>query len=393
VTPTATIPTGPTETATPFEPICELKAGVCVGGDNDGQDCTAAAQCSAGGGTCNFDRRCVGGDNEGQPCTAAANCPGGSCPTLGDISKIELNVAALPVPLGFAIRGQIRLERGPISDNTAEMACSIISIDPINIPAIGNVCITPPDTPCEGSPGTIDCDGGSLLGIELLSDGNIGACESNAACDTNCDTYCGGIGGVQQTSGCTGHCSGSTPQPCNTDAECLNNEGCTAAGMPQECCTGDGTGTCGEPNGACNGPDPVGSAANLCQCQCVNTAAGPEARAGDFQCQLGSSLVVETAAPCDGMDVAIAVGTACIPVTSGTAEASITNANLNPEGCPGGGPPCMLPASGPAINSGAPVACENYDTGPLTGAKGVGVVNFFGSALGDIVTELFAVCK
>ncbi len=85
--------------------------------------------------------------------------------------------------------------------------------------------------------------------------------------------------------------------------------------------------------------------------------------------------------------------TACIPVTSSTGESKITNANGNPEGCPGGGPPCMLPAGGPVFNTGNPVPCANYDAGPLTGIKGVGVVNFFGSALGDIVTELFAVCK
>ena len=401
-----TLPPTVTPTATPFEPICILKAGVCVGGNNNGQECTANPQCSgrtcAGGenagqpctgdaacpggtcppgGTCDLDRRCVGGANNGQPCTVLADCPEGQCPTVGEVSKIELNVAALPVPLSFAIRGEIRLDRGPITDNQAELACTIISIDAIQIPAIGVVCITPATEPCPGSAGTIDCDGGALLGINLLSDGNIGACLSNAACEASCDTYCGGVGGVRQTSGCAGYCSGSTPQPCTEDAICLNDEGCTAAGAPQPCCTGEGTGTCGPANGACNGPDPVGARADICQCQCIDTMAGEASRAGDFQCQLGASLVVERTAPCDGSDVSIAVGGACIPVTTSTGEAQIINAN--------GGTGTL----GPFLNTGNPVPCGNYETGPLTGIKGIGVVNFFGSALGDISTELFPVCK
>ena len=63
-------------------------------------------------------------------------------------------------------------------------------------------------------------------------------------------------------------------------------------------------------------------------------------------------LVVESGAPCDGTDVSIAVGDACIPVTTATAGSLITNANFNPTGCPGGGPPCNVPTGGPILNTG-----------------------------------------
>jgi hypothetical protein len=340
-TPTETPTEGPTltPTETPEPGVCNLKPGTCMGGANNGQDCTATAQ-----------------------------CPGGMCNTSGDISKVEINVAAIPVPLAFPIRGRVRVS--PTGTGTERpFECIIENIDPINIPNIGFVCITPSDDPC--SPGTIDCDGGpDLLGIDVLSDGNIGNCQSNAACETACDAYCATSGGARQTVGCTGYCSGSTPQQCTADTQC-----------------GDVN------NGACNGPDPVGNTADICQCQCLNTAAGEATQPGDFQCELGASLVVESAAPCDGSDVAIQVGDACIPLTSVTATGKITNSNFNQMPCPGGGPPCMVPAGGAIMNSGNPVSCDAYTTGPLTGLKAVGVVNFFGSALGDLATELFSVCK
>jgi hypothetical protein len=321
--------------------LCDLQPGTCEGGERDGQDCTASAQ-----------------------------CVGGTCSTSGNISKIELNVAALPVPLSYPLQGQIQLNRGEISDSQATMECAIKSIDPINIPSIGCLCISPATEPCT-PPGVIECGGGALLGVDLLSDGNIGSCENNEACSTSCDTYCSVVGGTRQTSGCVGFCSGSTAQQCNTDADCNETD-----------------------NGACNGPDPVGFTANICQCQCVNTVAGEAARPGDFQCQLGVTLVVEDGTPCDGTDVAIAVGDACIPVTTSSASSLITNANFNPPGCPGGGPPCHLPTEGQILNLGTPVACTAYDEGDsVSGLTGVGVVNLFGSALGDIATELFAVCK
>jgi hypothetical protein len=454
--PTETPTQGPTltPTGTPDPQVCVLRPGTCKGGLNNGQDCVAAAQCPAAPGpkvciggtkdgqTCTSGAgcpgSCAGGEKDGQDCTSDAGCPGGtcnnkgqcgpSCDLSGEISKIELNIAALPVPLSFAISGRVRLEPGD-SGNERSMDCLIQRIDAINIPAIGVVCISPEPEPCTPA-GTIDCDGGSKLGIDLFSNGNIGSCLSNAACKTDCDTYCNGRGDVQQISTCTGFCNGSTPQACNTDDDCLpkcstktceggpnDGQGCTddaqcprvcvaGANMGQPCtanaqcpsstcgaaacknktCALDADctpGTCGAGNGSCNGPDPVGATKEICQCQCANNQAGEPSKPGDFQCQLGASLAVENKAPCDSTDVTIAVGKACIPVTTESAASLITNAN-NSTG--------TVPAGGPILNLGNAVECSSFATG-LTGLKAVGVVNFFGSALGDIATELNAVCK
>jgi hypothetical protein len=326
------------------------------------QDCPAEAVCSLQPGTC------VGGENDGRDCTAAAQCPSGTCSTDGDISKVELNLAAIPGPLAFPIQGSIKIDVAD-TGNERPMQCEIQQIDPIVIPNIGVVCITPSAAPCPA--GMIDCDGGpSMLGVDVLSDGDIGDCQSNLACEVSCTDYCADSGGALQSAACTGYCSGSTPQPCTADLQCL-----------------------GAGNGTCNGPDPIGSTGGICQCQCINAQSGPASDAGEFQCHLAALLAVETAPPCDGVDVAIQLGDACIPLTTSEAQSNITNADFNRLPCPGGGPPCMVPPGGVIRNSGNPIGCDRYATGALSGLRAVGVFNSLGSALGDVATELFAACK
>ncbi|MEO8601790.1 MAG: hypothetical protein ABI629_04345 [bacterium] len=277
-----------------------------------------------------------------------------------DASHLSLFVAALgPVPLSVNLVGDVSLSCGsPDEGGKASCICEVGTIAPINLPNIGFVCIGKTDQPCP--PSTIDCDGGLPLGLKLTSNSLTGTCDSNASCATTCDTYCNSIGAVTSTAACTGFCSMGTEQACSTDAECLPD------------------------NGACNGPDPVGQN-DVCQCSCIDATDGGNSRPGDFQCNLGSVLNVESAAPCDGSDIKIAVGTTCVAQTTGTASTLITNANFV-EGD-------TVPTSGALEISGEPISCENFRAGNLTGLKVRGVVNFFGSALGDIATGLSADCQ
>jgi hypothetical protein len=272
-------------------------------------------------------------------------------------SQIQIHIAALPVPLVFGISGALDIGAGGDA-----ATCDIQNLDPISIPAIGVVCISP-SSGCEEGTRFCGPGDGPPLGVDVQSDGNIGACSGNAECATACDTHCGGLGAVQFDSGCTGYCSGETPQACTNDADCLPD------------------------NGACNGPDPVQAGQrDICQCTCLDSAAHGASAAGDLQCNLGSNLVVESAAPCNGTDVTIAIGETCIPVTTQRATGLITDANFSPGS--------TVPAP-PNVNdqSGTALACETLDTSTTTGLSGVGAVNFFGSALGDLSVGLRATCQ
>lgn len=210
--------------------------------------------------------------------------------------------------------------------------------------------------------GRVQCEVGEPLGIELRSDGSIGACTGNQACLAACETHCAASGAVASTAGCTGYCSLTNDVACNTDAECLPD------------------------NGACNGPDPVGANFDICQCTCIDAVAGAAGRAGETQCNLGAVLNVEQSAPCDGSDVTIALGSACIPLTTATVSTLMTDANFTTG--------VTVPKTGtPASSSGAPLACSALVDGELSGLGARGAINFFGSALGDLAAVLAADCQ
>ncbi|HSP97123.1 MAG TPA: hypothetical protein VL049_07745, partial [Candidatus Dormibacteraeota bacterium] len=289
---------------------------------------------------------------------AAGNCtldPG------NDNSHLELHLAALDNPVRLPLSGSIGVDcTVPENANSDECTCEVRSIDPITIPNIGTVCISARPEPCP--PAGVECDGGDPLGIDLRSDGNVGACTSNDACGALCETHCAASGVVASLSGCTGYCSLSNDVSCTTDADCLPD------------------------NGACNGPDPVGASFDVCQCSCIDAAGGAAGRAGEMQCTLGAALTVERSAPCGGGDVTIDLGSACIPLTTATTSTLITDANFTAT--------TTVPKNGvPAASSGAPVGCPALVAGELSGYKARGAINFFGSALGDLAALFAADCQ
>jgi hypothetical protein len=282
-----------------------------------------------------------------------------ACNFSGPGSNMTLNFAALSLNLAASGTVQIGSEIGG-----APTACYLQSLDPVVLPALGVLCFTPV-TGCDvgtrycgpGGPGT-----GPPLGVDTQSDGLNGSCASNTACKSTCATFCGA--GKKAYGECTGFCSGSSPvnQSCTSDANCAPL------------------------NGYCYGPDPVGGSANICQCTCVDKSAHGPSDPGDGQCSLGVAGRVETAAPCDGIDVIITFGSGCLPVSTQEASALITDANFSAG--------ALVPQP-PTVNDqlGTPRDCALFDSGNLTGLVGVGAGNFYGSLAGDVSVSLRAVCQ
>ena len=349
-TPTNT-PLPPTETpAAGIDLVCELDtAGVCAGsGANDGQPCTHE--------------------------TMAAVCGSGlMVQCLATKSRLELNFGLSDRALVLGTEGAIDVHCDAEGENgKAPCTCEVQVFAPINISAIGWVCVGP----SEGCPaGEIDCDGGNELSIVLASDGDIGACTSNDVCETACEAHCAADAKDVMTSSCTAYCSDGDQVRCATDDDCL-----------------PGGASCAEPPnlpdvgcGSCNGKDNL-SAANqdICQCQCLDSATGSPSLPGTINCRLGAVLNIEDNPPCGDGDVKIAVGQSCIPMTNATVESSIVNGNYSG---------VELPLAGPVSSTGVPLECATLQGGDATGLEFNGSVNFFGSTLGDIVVELVSICK
>jgi hypothetical protein len=272
-------------------------------------------------------------------------------------SRIEINTAAFPVPLSFNLSGQVQLDFGaPGFDGTTFSSCNLLQLDPVNIPGIGVVCLQS-TFGCGSS--TMDCDGGTPLGIDVRSDGNVGSCAENFDCSNTCANYCFAQGSFTYFSACTGFCTFSDT-PCNLDADCQPFDG------------------------VCNGPEPVGTNSHICQCTCENLSSGSGSRPGEVQCNLGVNIVIEASEPCDGLDPVINIGNSCFPITTAPVTDLFTNANFN------GG---QLPVTGEAVTEGLPVECSTIRDGSVSGLATRGAVNFFGSALGDLAVELFATCQ
>jgi hypothetical protein len=67
----------------------------CVGGANDGQNCTSDAGCP---------KRCLAGTNNGNPCTTDANCPAGSCQGACDKGLLGDTATYLPASSWGAVQ-------------------------------------------------------------------------------------------------------------------------------------------------------------------------------------------------------------------------------------------------------------------------------------------------
>ncbi len=391
-TPTPTATAGTAETPTPAPRIDFVCQGVgrCVAADmSTDRSCLSEGDCNIGAGeSCGAVGTCTGGTNRGADCAADGDCgQGASCTRK---SRLDLESSLATLPLGLV--GSLAFHCGePGSDGNRPCTCEIQRFAPIQIPGIGFVCISPGDSACE--PGFLDCDGGSAADVTVVADGNIGACTDNTDCASQCDDYCSGNGTQAIQSGCTGYCAGGDRDNMACDCDSIPPTpppGCPAGGM--DC-----------PGGQCNGPDPV--TAGTCQCQCVDTTSGEPGGPGTIRCNLPTDIVIENQSPCGDGDVAINIGSPCIPLTSGTTSTVILNANGRktafPSHCAGGGRACSSSSvcpdgtceATPTVLTGSPEECLGLMTGTATSLQLRGAVNFFGSVLGDLIIAQFNNCQ
>lgn len=281
--------------------------------------------------------------------------------TLTTGSALQLQTAALTLPLSPT--GTISIDCGAAgADGTGACSCELIHFDPVVIPAIGDVCISPAQG-CEA--GKVDCDGGATIDVELNADHKIGTCNSNADCEASCGAHCAALGEkfVRQSFGCEGFCQGGA----NDEAECSRDSEC--------------------PGGQCVGGEPV-THANTCNCVCSAAGIGQPSAAGGLSCSVGTQINVEL--PNDGIcgDVVpptIQLPAVCGPVTSETSTGIIHNSN-NMSGA-------TIPAGGASVVHGTEVTCQNFDAHNITGLKMVGQLGFFDSTLGDIRSGNTFVCQ
>jgi hypothetical protein len=103
-----------------------------------------------------------------------------------------------------------------------------------------------------------------------------------------------------------------------------------------------------------------------------------------LQCNLSVEINVEGGPPCGDGDVTIAVGTRCIPLTteSVTSQVHDTNNTMGKN----------FPTTA-FTSSGTGISCNDLGTSVTTGTNLVGSVNFFGSTIGDIHTQLTFTCQ
>jgi hypothetical protein len=325
----------------------------------------------------------VGGDNDGQVCSASLIAPyGGECPDGHCIAQAAhsaiLNADGVNIP--FLLDGATSLDCGAVDPNTgiAPGQCQIESLKGQDISVIGWICLEAVPGLC--GPGHIDCDGGSPMDQDLTMHHDAGTIANaqdpvsfptqycdindpvnpNAECEDMCELYCGTLGPAYEIyeSSCEGFCqSGPAGVSCSLHEDC-----------PNEDCAG---GSLGAPH------------AGLCQCSCIAQGIGDPSRPGAIQCAVGLHTTIEAAGPCDGVDRTISITPVCLPVTSETATASFVLANpstpgsfdgITLEGDPGGG-------------------CDTLITSVTAGSSLVGHSANFDSDIGDLITRNINVYK
>jgi hypothetical protein len=274
-------------------------------------------------------------------------------------SSIALTTQALP--LNFPANGTLNFSCGTVApDGTASCSCNVVSFAPIVIPAIGDVCVNPAG-PCPA--GKIDCDGGTPVGVDVVSDHNIGACTSNADCTAQCTSTCSGMGATYSPllTGCEGYCQGGS----NDEAVCTRDTDC--------------------PGGSCVGGEPVAHG-HICNCVCSGTGVNGASSAGGLGCNLGVQINVEL--PSNGTcgdPPTIILPSLCGPITTQTSTGILTDANNTAAK--------TIPSGGVSTVNGSNISCATMASSTTTGMKVVGALGFFDSTLGDIFARLTFTCQ
>ena len=288
---------------------------------------------------------------------------------LANTSSLVLGTQSLGLPV--VPSGSLAITCGGQDGNgDAACSCEVVSFNAIVIAGIGDVCVNPASGCASG---TLDCNGGTTQDVQLVTDHNIGACAGDAACQTACDSYCGGLGaGFARISyGCEGFCQGGA----NAGNACTSDSQCTG--------------------GQCSGGEPVAHA-GTCNCSCQASGLGAASGAGSLSCEVGTQINVELSPTgiCGDAAPGIQLPPVCGAVTTTTAVGGVLDAN-NSMGTTL--PPYATLTNPPGIGTypnsttGTGLSCGALPS--VTGLKLVGHLAFPDSTLGDILSINTFVCQ
>ena len=339
---------------------------------------------------------CVGGDKNGQACVDTlehSDCPpgpGGGARCIQDTHFLieTLSLAGdqgtlFSIPVG----GDLGFDCTAPDPNTGLGSCTCDLLNPKNfeIGPIGFICLST-FSGCDPV-GQIDCNGGTGQDLDTLGSHNVAFeantldsvqfpapfcglldpdcvvpgnanCDAHDECAAMCDTFCADQPGnfARFDSGCEGFCEFGPNDnlPCTLDADC--------------------------PGGQCHGVDPV-THESQCNCTCLEIDGAP-APAGAVRCTLGVSVNVESAEPCDSLDITTTIGEQCVPVTTQDSTALLLKGNAND----------AFSVLGP-LRSGSPVSCPDFFANNLTGMVLSGNQTFFDSDVGDLISPETYVCE
>jgi hypothetical protein len=355
--------------------------------------------------SCDFDEElfCEGGDRDGLPCedwVNSSDCP----PKPGPAACEHTEHTSLAYLLGdypindITLNGSFEMTCGPIdaATGTGTCTCRLLENILILIPSITAACLIPGTHDC-GS-GSIDCQGGTPLDVDIISDHDIGefvlaldpnnpfqvescglnligTAEGPAECAAACDGYCASLGEnyTQLESGCEGYCRGGIHdgETCDYPADC-NGPGHPGNTSEDGFCVGTSVPSSGLPH------------YNTCNCSCVDMNAGGASRPGSFNCQIPIRTIQEDDAPCGaGEDVQIVQGNQCLPFTTEKNVATILNVGLDPNA----NPDIVQSATG------SPKTCTELRAGDLRSLTMIGNVPAFDGGPGDNGTMEIQKCE
>lgn len=269
---------------------------------------------------------------------------------LDESSRLVFDLLSLENDL--PLQGNVDIECGGIESdaNTASCSCEIGQTAAVRIGGLGLILCLRSLPGC--APGLLRCDGSSVGRIDVAADHNMGVCTSNDDCQTQCQASCSGKGEEYLLSGCEGFCAGGS----RDDESCSQESDC--------------------PGDSCNGIE-FTSHGNICTCQCFRKTS-PEA----VFCNLGVSITLEESAPCFDGEESVLISEQCVPLTTGTAKATIADAD-------------NVSGTEIAVSDvvGGPITCTDFATGLLSDLRLVAAIATPDGPVGDLVSTFSAGCQ